>query len=199
MLKKSITYTTFDGETVTEDHYFHLSKAQIVEKEAMTPGGYGALLQRISKSVEEDRPDGKLIMETFNDLVNESYGVKSEDGRRFIRGGVDQFRESPAYDVFFIETCTDADKMAEFVNGIMPAGFEQDVERMAVAAEARKSNVFADTPPADKVEAALGTGRPPVAEPITSSEPRILSRDEAAEMDGDELRSGLATGRYQLS
>lgn len=203
MIKKTITYTDFNGQEVTEDHYFHLSKAQIFQKEADTPGGYSALLQQIHDSAQSGEVDGALVMRVFNEFIDDSYGVKSEDGRRFIRGGVDQFRESPGYDAFFMEICTDADKLAEFVNGVMPAGIESDVERIAAAHAERtgKSNVF-ESAAADKVASALTPeeGTPPAAEPISPiSEPRVLSEEEIMNMDGDELRSGLATGKYRLS
>ncbi len=39
MLKKTITYEDFDGNQVTEDHFFHLSKADLVEMEVSQKGG----------------------------------------------------------------------------------------------------------------------------------------------------------------
>ena len=69
-----------------------------------------------------------------------------------------------------MELCTDADKAAEFINGIIPAGLEQDVAKMI------------------KEES-----------PVKLVEAQELSLHDAAAMDQDELRSGIATGKYKLS
>ena len=47
MLKKTITYTDFNGEKREEDFYFHFSRAEILEKELSVEGGLGAMLRRI--------------------------------------------------------------------------------------------------------------------------------------------------------
>ena len=47
MLKKTITYEDFNGETVSEDFFFHLSKAELVELEMSHTGGLSASLERI--------------------------------------------------------------------------------------------------------------------------------------------------------
>lgn len=39
MLKKTISYTDYDGNERTEDFYFNLSKAEIIEMELGTAGG----------------------------------------------------------------------------------------------------------------------------------------------------------------
>ena len=57
MLKKTITYEDFNGETVSEDFFFHLSKAELVELELSHQGGLSAALQRIV-----DAEDGKSII-----------------------------------------------------------------------------------------------------------------------------------------
>lgn len=82
------------------------------------------MLKADSKLITQiiDAKDGKRIMELFDDLIYRSYGVKTPDGKRFIKSKEvkDAFVESEAYEVLFEELCTDADKAAEFVNGILP-------------------------------------------------------------------------------
>ena len=39
MLKKTITYTDYNGMTRTEDFYFNLSMAEVAEMEMSTAGG----------------------------------------------------------------------------------------------------------------------------------------------------------------
>ena len=117
MLKKTITYEDYDGNTRTEDFYFNLSKAELIEIEASTPGGVSAKLEKISKD-----NNGSEIIKTFKDIILKSYGVKSEDGKRFIKSEEisKAFEETEAYSELFYELALDADKAAAFVNGIMP-------------------------------------------------------------------------------
>ena len=117
MLKKTITYTDYDGNQRTEDFYFNLSKAEIAEMELSQAGG---IVKMIEKLVAEQ--DSKRIVEIFKDLVLRSYGEKSPDGRRFIKNQDlrDAFSQTEAYSDLFMELSMDAEAAAAFVNGIIP-------------------------------------------------------------------------------
>lgn len=127
MLKKTITYTDYDGVERTEIFYFNLSRAELFEKEATTPGGYVDLLQSIIDAKDEAR----LLIE-FKRLVAMAYGVKSEDGKHFRKSEQisDDFINSPAYDQLFMEFLTDSTKAAEFVNGIMPKDLRTSIDKL---------------------------------------------------------------------
>ena len=191
MLKKSITYTDLLGNEVTEDHYFHLSKADLVEMEMAHKGGLASYLQQIVAS-----EDGAQIIEQFKRLILRSYGVKSDDGRRFIKTPElrDEFLTSEAYSALFIQLCTDADAAADFVNGIVPKDMS----------EARGTLPLPEGRPlATETEVKATTGRNVFESPgeldPTATEPKLLTREELTAMDDAELRSGLAEGRYRLS
>lgn len=132
MLKKTITYTDYDGNERTEDFYFNLSKAEIMEMELSTTGG---LTKMIEKIVAEQ--DGKKIIEVFKDLVLKSYGEKSADGRRFIKNDEirEAFSQTEAYSDLFMKLATDADEAADFVNGIVPANLNIAEEQNAGASD----------------------------------------------------------------
>lgn len=117
MIKKHMKYVDYDGNEREEDFYFNLTKAEIAEMEMSTSGGLDKMINQI---VAEQ--DGKRIIELFKDLVLRSYGKKSPDGRRFIKNQElrDDFAQTEAYSDLFMELATDADKAAEFVNGIVP-------------------------------------------------------------------------------
>ena len=117
MLKKTITYTDFNGQTRTEDFYFNLSKSEIILLETTTPGGYTAMLQRIV-----DSKDNIELMKVFTDLIKRSYGVKSEDGKRFVKSeqALEDFVNSAAFDEMFTEFFTSDTAAAEFAKGILP-------------------------------------------------------------------------------
>jgi len=125
MLKKTITYKDFNDNTRTEDFFFHLTKAEITEMQLSKTGGFVEALQRII-----DLQDGPSIIEEFKKLVLKAYGVKSEDGRRFIKSKevVDAFAETEAYSQIFMSLFLDAEAAAIFLNGIMPGDLSKDTD-----------------------------------------------------------------------
>lgn len=116
MLKKTITYTDYDGEERTEDFYFNLNKAELAEMELSTQSGMKRLIERL----QQER-DNKKIVEIFKDIILRSYGEKSLDGKRFVKSKElsEAFAQTEAYSELFIELL-DAEKAAAFINGIMP-------------------------------------------------------------------------------
>lgn len=124
MLKKTITYTDYNGSERTEDFYFNLNKAEITEMEMSTTGGLAELIQRIVAA--QDVP---AIIKIFKDLILKAYGVKSADGRRFEKSEKlsTEFAQTEAYSILFMELATDADAAAKFINGIVPADVAKGV------------------------------------------------------------------------
>lgn len=131
MIKKTITYSDFNGNERTEDFYFNLTKAEITKMELSTKGGLAEMIQRIVAA--QDTP---AIIEVFEDLIRRSYGVKTADGRGFVKKAVDleEFVSTEAYSQLFMELATDADAAAKFVNGIVPA----DMAKQIAAETAKK-------------------------------------------------------------
>jgi len=117
MLKKTITYTDYNGLERTEDFYFNLSRAEVTEMELSVNGGMSEYVKKIVAA-----QDGKTIIETFKKIVLAAYGEKSLDGRRFIKTPeiTDSFAQTEAYVEIFMELSTDADAATKFVNGIIP-------------------------------------------------------------------------------
>lgn len=118
MLKKTIKYTDFNGTERTEDFYFNLTKAELTEMEMSQDGGLGKSIEKIVQAQKIPQ-----IIEIFKNLIQKAYGVKSDDGRRFIKNEtvLKDFTETEAYSVLFMELATDADAAAAFVNAIVPA------------------------------------------------------------------------------
>jgi hypothetical protein len=117
MLKRSVTYTDFNGDDVTEVLYFHLTKPELIEMEVETAGGLSAMLQRISENV-----DKKAIVAEFKNIILTAYGEKSDDGKVFRKSPElrENFANSAAYSHLFMELATDEKAAADFVNGVMP-------------------------------------------------------------------------------
>lgn len=184
----------FTNEEKVETHYFHLSKADLVELEVSRKGGLQEHIKNIITS-----EDGRAIIEEFKDLILRAYGVRSEDGKRFIKNEEvrQEFYNSEAYSTLFLQLCTDADAAAAFINGIVPGDLLQNtdqlklVEQEQAEKEAGEHYVKDLETPGRNVFEGASTPTPAGA--------RLLSRAEMLEMDGEELRSGLAEGRYILS
>lgn len=126
MLKKTITYEDFNDETITEDFFFHLSKAELIELELSHTGGLTAAMQKII-----DTDDRGAIVAEFKKIILLAYGKKSADGKRFIKNSQmrEEFVSSEAYSTLFMELVTDTDAAVNFMNGIIPAGMmEETVE-----------------------------------------------------------------------
>lgn len=127
MLKKTFEYEDYNGVKRKEDHYFNLSKAEIMEMELGTTGGLAEMIQRVV-----DAQDTPSIVKIFKDLVLKAYGEKSPDGRRFIKVDsdghklADDFAQTEAYSMLFMELATDADAAAAFINGIVPSDVKVD-------------------------------------------------------------------------
>ena len=117
MLAKTIKYTDYNGVERKETHYFNYSKAEIAEMELSTAGGLSEMIKKITEA-----QDGPSIMKLFKDIILGSYGVKSPDGKQFIKSDElsKQFSQTEAYSELFMELVTNADAAAEFVNGIVP-------------------------------------------------------------------------------
>lgn len=117
MLKKTVTYTNYNGEEITEDFYFNLTKAEIMEMEMTIDGGMSEYLQQIVKA-----KDTAEIMKIFKKFLLESYGKKSPDGRRFIKNDElrEEFSQTEAYSQLFMQLATDAEEAAKFINAVVP-------------------------------------------------------------------------------
>ncbi len=122
MLKKTITYEDYDGNKRTEDFYFNLSKAEVLEMEMGISGGMTQMLNRI---IAEQ--DSEKIIKTFKEIILKAYGEKSPDGKRFIKSEElsTAFSQTEAFSQLFMELATDADAAAKFVNGIIPVATTQ--------------------------------------------------------------------------
>lgn len=116
MLKKTITYTDYNGVERTEDFYFNLSKAEAMEMQMGASGGLSEMLTKVIAA--QDIP---TIIKIFKDLVLKAYGEKSPDGKRFIKSEEisTAFAQTEAYSQLFMELATNEKEAANFVNGIV--------------------------------------------------------------------------------
>lgn len=128
MLKKTVTYTDYNGVERTEDFRFNLTKAEITEMELSTDGGFAEMIQKVVAA-----QDAPTLIKIFKDLVLKAYGEKSPDGKRFVKSEEisTAFSQTEAYSQIFMELATDAKAAAAFVNGIVPADMQADAAKLA--------------------------------------------------------------------
>lgn len=127
MRTETIKFVNFNGEECVEKHSFNLTKAEIVKLEATTEGGYGGYLQAVM-----DTQDMAKMWGLIEDLIKMSYGVKSPDGRRFIKNQevLDNFIQTEGYSELIMKFINDAEAFSAFVNGIIPKDLADQVAAM---------------------------------------------------------------------
>lgn len=122
MVKERITYTDYNGNERTEDFYFDLSEAELAEWQYSHDGGLREYLRKIV-----DADDQKQIIGYFKEILLKSYGIKSDDGRSFLKTDDIRlrFESSPAYSQIFMKLANDEAKAGAFINGIMPKDLDK--------------------------------------------------------------------------
>lgn len=126
MLKKTITYTDYNGVERKEDFLFNLTKTELMKWDLKTPGGLAARLERISQKF-----DIPALISFIEDLIDMSYGIKSDDGVRFIKDEKlsTMFRQTDAYDQLFVNLLSNEKETTNFINGILPKELMEEVKK----------------------------------------------------------------------
>nr|DAT69839.1 MAG TPA: hypothetical protein [Caudoviricetes sp.] len=117
MLKKTMTTVDFGGTQRTEDYYFNLTKAEIMEMQLSTEGGFVQLIEKITAAKSQLE-----LAKLFKTILCKSYGVLSPDGRKFIKNQavLEDFMATQAFSDLYMELTTDTNKAADFFEQILP-------------------------------------------------------------------------------
>lgn len=117
MIKKTITYTDYDGLERTEEFRFNLTKAELVDMELTTAGTFSETMKRIIAEKDIIR-----IAKLFKELLLKSYGVKSDDGKRFVKSQElsEAFSQTEAYSDLYIELLSNPEEAAKFFAEVAP-------------------------------------------------------------------------------
>lgn len=129
MYKKSITYEDFNGDKVTETFLFNFTKSELATMNLEQEGGLQNYIERISNT-----RDTKSLVKLFQDLILKSYGVKSDDGKRFIKvvDGhklAEDFAQTEAYSEFFMELANNTEEVNNFINGVIPKDLLAELDK----------------------------------------------------------------------
>jgi hypothetical protein len=127
MYKKTIKYTDYNGVEREEDFYFNINKAELMDKQFSVKGGWFELIDRITKA-----KDNAELIKLFREVIHMSYGVKSEDGKRFIKNQevLDEFIQCPAYSELYMKLATDDKAATAFISHVFPADIVAKAQEM---------------------------------------------------------------------
>ena len=124
MTSKTVTYKDWNGMDRTETFYFHFSQAELMEMEISQEGGFSERVKKIAAA--NNLPD---MLKIWKNFVLDAYGIKSEDGRRFMKNEEirQSFVECPAYSIIFMELATNTEAASNFINTVVPADMAAQV------------------------------------------------------------------------
>ena len=138
MLKETITYTDFDGDTQEETLYFNITKTDMTDLMDLLPE-LEAWQERTAGSDENMSPEDKVeLMRIVKILIRHSYGIR-EDARHFRKSEAirEDFESSAAYDAFVFSMFENPEKCVNFMIGILPKELLEDEEVLAAAKTAQ--------------------------------------------------------------
>lgn len=137
MFTKTVNYEDFLGNERSETVYFHLSQNEIVEFAMELPDevseavGDPANMDEEAAALKIAQAIGnKGIVDFLKKLIVKSYGVPSEDGRKFEKSEElsKEFAQTIVYDEILMELMTDDEAANKFVNQVIPAKLVKKME-----------------------------------------------------------------------
>ena len=180
MLKKIVTYKDLDGNDITGEFYFNLSVAELAEMEMYEESGLSTKLAAVAKGGNPQE-----IIKTFKMILEKAVGRRSEDGRRFVKDqeAIDNFMQTDAYSVVFMELLTDAQAAAQFIIGCVPKDLSDKLAGMDLATMT--------TVQLPENVSITGNTQASVTTDLRTKEKALsdYSREELLEMPSDQFRS----------
>ena len=137
MLKETVTYTDYDGKERTEDLYFNLEKHELIDLAFDLPDDI-IVADEETGEIKENHMVEKLgdkgIYKFTKDVIKKAYGVKSADGRRFIKSDelTLEFTQTPMYDSILTKLTSDNDAATKFITTVIPANAAKDLPNLKV-------------------------------------------------------------------
>lgn len=143
MLKKKIEYKDYMGQQRSKILYFHISMTdaqRMILKESTLVGdesgdmdkaevrdGLSARIQGVM-----DRGQGAEMLELFDWLVSNAYGIIEDDGETFAKSTeiYEKWTRTASYDAFFNKLMMSTEMMTEFINGIFPEELRGDDQKL---------------------------------------------------------------------
>lgn len=114
MIKKTVKYEDFNGNEVVEDLYFNYTKTELMKLQ------FNGKLEALTKAQETNNVNELALF--ADDFVKNSYGIKSDDGKRFIKSEKisEEFSQSLAYDALMNDLMFKEGEFDKFVRLVIP-------------------------------------------------------------------------------
>lgn len=131
MITRTIEYVDYDGNKRKEKHYFNLTQFEATEIAMEIPDDVMDDLGGENDTQEEkiatartlsEKLGKKGVMDFIKNIVLRSYGVKSPDGKRFIKSEQlsTEFSQTLAFSSFMMRLMSDDLEASRFINGVIP-------------------------------------------------------------------------------
>jgi hypothetical protein len=131
VLIRFITYKDVDGVEQTEKFYFNLDAPELAKFLSRFQD-----LEDISADSIKSADLKSLVMrlEDFEDLILGAYGLRSEDGKRFIKNDEirEEFSQHRAFATIFHEITNDEDAMNRFFKDVLPEDLQVDLRTQTI-------------------------------------------------------------------
>lgn len=130
MVKKTVKYVDFNNVEREEDLYFNLSLTEAIEMETKDPdGSFGKKLEGLINN-----GDVAAMLEVIEWVIQKTYGVRTEDGRSFVKNEeqLNLFKQSAAYQQFYIDLLDDPDEAVKFINALVPKNLPKAFQNLKV-------------------------------------------------------------------
>ena len=131
MLRKTITYTDYNGTKQEDVCYFNLNKAELGKLQMKMDGKF---LDHLQALMERKRIES--LYDFFYNLLLDSYGEKDASGKKFNKSPEIRadFENSIAFSEILMDVISSPENMASFTKGILPADMITEAGDMDVKA-----------------------------------------------------------------
>lgn len=136
MIIKDTKYVDFLGNERTETMHFNLTQVELVEMGMDLPDDIKEEVGGDPSNITEEtalnlitKLGEKGIMAFLKTVILKSYGIVSEDGRRFEKSEQisKEFSETIAFDNLMMELLADDETAANFINSLIPSAVADKV------------------------------------------------------------------------
>lgn len=173
MYRKDITYRDYEGNLSTDTLWFAMNEVELMDMENDMKKKYGDVVDE-KRAKEESylvaylehvkkNDDGAAATDFIKDLIKRAYGVKSADGKRFVKSdeAYTEFTQTAVYPAFFMLLATNTDEAQAFMTGITPQDIREQAEKMSAVDRAKQAANISALPHPESAGGPI-----PVVEPI---------------------------------
>ncbi len=117
MITKKIKYVDFNGTEREEEFLFNINKTEMYKFAKSVPGGMQKFLTDMVVA-----KDVFGMADMFQEIVLLAYGIKSDDGKRFMKSEEisRSFAESNAFEAFMDEILSNDNMAEQFIKDLLP-------------------------------------------------------------------------------